>query len=94
MICFNIIAVFSQSNIAAGIMPVASFAVAARKTPPPGPADTTKDLNLDLSQPVLNSSLLGRMFRTVSPGEILHDNTEDTDTSLYDYEHASGTMPP
>ena len=75
-------------------MPIASLAIAARKTPPPGPAETVKDLNLELSQPVLSSSLLGRMFRTVSPGEIIQDHTYDTDTSLYDYEHANGTRSP
>ena len=85
-----------QSNIAAGIMPVTGLVAAARKTPPPGPADSARDINLGLSHGtgVLNSSMLGRMFRTVSPGEIIQDNTEDTDTSLNDYETAQGTMPP
>ena len=82
-----------QSNIAAGIMPVATFTAAARKTPPPGPADTVQDLNLDLSQQVIHSSLLGRQFRTLSPGEIVQDQTEDTDTSLFDYEHTRGGKP-
>ena len=80
-----------QSSIAAAIIPKTLFAAVPR-TPPPTLDPETRDsydLELTTGTGVLTASLLGRMFTTPPPDDCL---TEETDTSLYDYEQARGTM--
>ena len=62
------------------------------RTPPPtlhSEARESYDLELSTDTGVLRASAMGRLFSSPSPDDIL---SEDTDTSLFDYEQARGTL--
>jgi hypothetical protein len=80
------------AHIAPGLLPNAAF-VTVPRTPPPtlDAADARHSYDLELSSHsgVLQASAMGRLFTNPSPDDVL---SEETDTSLFDYEQARGTM--
>ncbi|KAK2147817.1 hypothetical protein LSH36_532g01045 [Paralvinella palmiformis] len=77
-----------QSHIGPALIPPATLSVFG-KSPPPPATGVLSDLDLQGSSGVLTATILNNLFSNpAEDGNV----TEETDTSLYDYENAKRTM--